>query len=240
MSKTKRYQPIYLLIALALVLSLGIVAAPMVGTVGADGEVIILAEDFEGGLPGDWTVIVNKNCGWRDDDPGSRGALDGCSGIFMIADSGWCGPFDMDTELITPSIDCFGYATVVLEFDHYFRYARFFGGNEKGDVDVWDGAIWHNKARYEADTSGHVTIDISDIAAGKSGVKIRWHYYDASNDYWWEVDNVELSAVPSVPPAVGGEAYPVNKVGVVLPWAALGLAVIGGSFMVLRRRKTQS
>jgi hypothetical protein len=117
----------------------------------------------------------------------------------MIADSDWCGHFDMDTELITPSIDCSAYSTVTLEFDHYFDlYSG--GGNEKGDVDIWDGSTWHNKARYQSDTDGHVTIDISDVAAFKSDVKIRWHYYDANFDWYWEVDNVELSGVRSGPP----------------------------------------
>jgi len=130
MSKRKWYAKAF---SLSVFLAVALVAVPMAGEAQADGEVIILAEDFEGGLPGDWTVVVNKNCGWRDDDPGSRGALDGCSGIFMIADSQLCGPFfDMDTELITPSIDCSAFATVVLEFDHYFRYAQFLGVMKRG------------------------------------------------------------------------------------------------------------
>jgi hypothetical protein len=219
-------------------LSLGIVVVP--SNILADGEVTIFSEDFEGGLPGDWTVIVNKNCGWRDDDPGSRGALDGCSGIFMIADSAWCAPFDMDTELITPSIDCSAFATVVLEFDHYFKFVTTLGCWETGDVDVWDGAIWHNKAHYEegVDVQGHVTIDMSDVAAGKSGVKIRWHYWGGKYDLWWQVDNVELSGVP-VPP-VGGEAYPVNKFGILVPWIVLAAAIMTGAILFTRQFRTQS
>jgi len=38
---------------------------------------------------------------------------------------------------------------------------------------------------------------------------------------------------------VGGEVYPISKTGILLPWAALGLAVIAGSFMALRRRRFQ-
>ena len=237
MSKRKWYAKAF---CLSVFLAVALVAVPMAGEAEADGEVTIFSEDFEGGLPGDWTVVTTAGCDWKDDDPGTRGAYDGCSGIFMIADSECCAPFDMDTELITPSIDCSAFATVVLEFDHYFKFAQFFGGNEKGDVDVWDGAIWHNKARYEAGTSsGHITIDISDLAAGKSSVKIRWHYYDAYLDYWWEVDNVELSAVPSAPP-VGGAAYPVNKFGILVPWIALAAAIITGAILFTRRFRTQS
>ena len=39
---------------------------------------------------------------------------------------------------------------------------------------------------------------------------------------------------------VGGEAYPVNKAGLMLPWIALGMAVIAGATVVLRRRRAQS
>ncbi len=41
--------------------------------------------------------------------------------------------------------------------------------------------------------------------------------------------------VPPPPPAVGGEASPVNKVAVVLPWI-VGLAVVAGGSVILRRR----
>ena len=27
-------------------------------------------------------------------------------------------------------------------------------------------------------------------AAGQSAVQVRFHYYDASYEWWWEVDNV--------------------------------------------------
>lgn len=36
---------------------------------------------------------------------------------------------------------------------------------------------------------------------------------------------------------VGGEAYPVNKTGIILPWVALGMAVVAVMFVVLRRRR---
>ena len=208
----------------------------------AYGEVTIFSECFEGGLPGDWTVINNGgDCVWRDDDPEGRGPLDGCSGTFMIADSDWCGEESfMDTELVTPSIDCSGYSNVMLEFDHYFE--QYTGGlNEVADVDVWDGTMWHNKARYQDDTGGHVTIDISDVAAGKSNVKVRWHYYNASYEWYWEVDCVKLSGLPTYPiVGVGGEAYPVNKLAILAPWVAFGAAILAGASVLLRRRRTQS
>ncbi len=50
------------------------------------------SEDFNGGLPGDWTVANNGgDCVWVDNDPYPRGNLTGGSGGFMIADSDYCG-----------------------------------------------------------------------------------------------------------------------------------------------------
>ena len=40
-------------------------------------------------------------------------------------------------------------------------------------------------------------------------------------------------------PPVGGEAYPVNKAGLMMPWIALGMAVIAGATVFTRRRKAQ-
>jgi hypothetical protein len=50
-------------------------------------------------------------------------------------------------------------------------------------------------------------------------------------------DDVELD--PSDP--VGWETYPISKVRVLLPWIALGVAIVAGaSLLVLRRRRAQS
>jgi len=38
---------------------------------------------------------------------------------------------------------------------------------------------------------------------------------------------------------VGGEAYPVNKLAILAPWIAIAMAIIAGSFIVMRRRRTQ-
>ena len=46
---------------------------------------------------------------------------------------------------------------------------------------------------------------------------------------------------PILPPPVGGEAYPVNKMSLLAPWIAVGLFLAGGiSWYVLRRRRAQS
>lgn len=45
-------------------------------------------------------------------------------------------------------------------------------------------------------------------------------------------------APPIVPPPVGGEAYPVNKISLLAPWIALAVFLAGaGAFIVLRRKQ---
>jgi hypothetical protein len=58
----------------------------------------------------------------------------------------------------------------------------------------------------------------------------------------WTVEDVAVDmAVTIEPPAVGGEAYPVNKISVLAPWIALGVVLAGGStWYVLRRRRARS
>jgi hypothetical protein len=250
MAKAKWYRqaPVYLLVAV--VLSLGVVAVP--SNILADGKGTFFSEDFEGGLPGDWAVVYNPvTCVhpnttaccpyWTDDDPCNQTALDGCSGTFMIADSDCCWPSGgafMDTKLRTPSIDCSGHDTVILEFDHYFLFF-IHADNEKGDVDISSdgGANWTNVLAYRDTASGHVSINISAQAAGESDVMIRWRYYDARFDYFWEVDNVKLSE----PLPVGGEAYPIDKTSVLAPWIAVAVLLAGGmSWYALRRRRAYS
>ena len=44
-----------------------------------------------------------------------------------------------------------------------------------------------------------------------------------------------LASPPASPPPVGGEAYPVNKIGLMAPWLALAVVIVGGLYLVRRR-----
>jgi hypothetical protein len=239
-------KPLYLLIAL--VLSLGIMAVP--SNILADGEVTFFSEDFEGGLPGNWTVVDNGcNCtrspgyccpNWTHTDPCGLGAGCNCSGIFMLADSNCCWPEPpMDTELWTPSIDCSGYDTVRLEFDHDL----YIWPDEWGEVDISNdgGTNWTNiyaETYTGTPPCGRASMDISPQAAGQSDVRIRWRF-QAELDSWWKVDNVQLCGTPPVP--VGGEAYPIDRTSILAPWIAMAVLLAGGaSWYALRRRRAQN
>jgi hypothetical protein len=102
--------------------------------------VVVLDEDFSGGIPDDWEVVINEGDeGWRDDDPGGRYEDDDWAPWgnivppFAIADSDWAGLVEMDTELITPSLDLTGLSRASLRFDHKFVH---YSGDESGRVDI--------------------------------------------------------------------------------------------------------
>jgi hypothetical protein len=57
-------------------------------------------------------------------------------------------------------------------------------------------------ARYQgADLGGLVEIDLSGFGAdGAAAVQVRWHYYNASREYYWGVDDVQIIAITAGAP----------------------------------------
>ena len=160
----------------------------------------LLCEGFDGGLPGDWVVLDNAASGaeWRFDDPGGRGNQTGGDGVFAIADAWYEGQVNMDTELQSPSVDASGLTQLAVRFNNdFWYYSGSDGSNEIADVDVSvNGAAgpWSNVWRQTSSVRGPGTIevDLTEAAAGQPGVMVRFHYYDAYFDNWWQVDDVCL------------------------------------------------
>ncbi|MCA1726368.1 MAG: carboxypeptidase-like regulatory domain-containing protein [Actinobacteria bacterium] len=163
-----------------------------------------------GKLPDGWEVTDNVGLGetWSFDNPGGRANQTGGEDGFAIVDSDNYGPAGLqDTELISPVVD-FSKVTseVRLEFDTDFRY---YGGttSEIADVDVSNdgGETWTNVWRKTEEYRGpkHESLDVTDLAAGKPDVQVRFHYYLANWAYWWEVDNVSFGNLACAPRAGG-------------------------------------
>ncbi|MCK5378426.1 MAG: trypsin-like peptidase domain-containing protein [Acidobacteria bacterium] len=164
------------------------------------GEVVfttLFLEDFPGGITGDWTIVDGGSSTggvhtWTDTNPGGRSLP--LTEPFAIMDSDEAGSGQtQDEELISPMIDVTGFATVTLQFSHDFNW---YSGStdEQADVDVRSaatGGSWVTVANYSGvDTSGTVTVDVTAYAA--ADLQLRFHYYDASFDYWWAVDDIYL------------------------------------------------
>jgi hypothetical protein len=170
---------------------------------------LIFQTDFTEGLPAGWsTVDQGDSVGdtWTWTNPG-RQSSSYWSGTFMIADSswfGWLGYGVMDEQLVTHHINCSDYTGVKLRFHHYFR-CYVYGRNEICDVDIRvGGGAWQNLARYqEGDAYGLVQLDLSAYADGQPDVQMRWHYYNANYEYYWGIDNVQITAVAPLEEILG-------------------------------------
>jgi len=152
-------------------------------------------EDFEYGLPTNWTVINGGNTDdtWTDTNPGERIPEGGCRGTFMIADSDYAG-FEgvfMDEYLISPSFNCENTSQVLLRLSQYYNYLE----DDVAQVDISNngGISWISIANYTSDIFGPTVINISSIASGCSNVKLRFHYTDSGTWAWyWMVDDIQI------------------------------------------------
>jgi hypothetical protein len=171
----------------------------------------ILSEDFEGGIPANWTVNTNNQLVEWQTTPGpggdARGNYTNGSGKAAIADSdalNASGP-SYDTSLSTPFLDLSTVASVNLDFTA--NYQHYIDDAFDVDVSTDGGGTWNTVLHWTDDHGSHdatpgedVSLNLTALAAGKSNVQIRFRYYSLTSNWDWyaEVDNVRVStsAVP--------------------------------------------
>ncbi len=151
---------------------------------------------FDGGL-GSWTVVdggtgTGAASTWTTSNPGSINVP--LIPPFVVIDSDTDGSgFTQDDELISPAINIAALESVYLQFTHDFNWYNA-GQDEQGDVDVRSSATggqWVTVANFSgADASG---IEVIDVTPYRSlDFQVRFHYYNASYEWWWAVDDVFL------------------------------------------------
>ena len=156
-----------------------------------------ISADFSSlALPAGWTVVDNKGNGqvWKFNDPGGRGNRTGGSGGFAILDSDNYGSpsTGQDSELRSPAFSLVGATAAALSFDTDFNSYS----TEEADVDVSTngGTVWTNlwlKTGSDYNSSNEV-VSLSSYL-GQASVLLRFHYYNANFDWWWQVDNPKVS-----------------------------------------------
>lgn len=178
-------------------------------------QTTILNEDFSGGLPAGWSNIDNggspSGSVWEFNDPGSRGITAGnISGNYAILDSDNYGNGNnQDATLETASFGANLYETITLEYDYQYRDYQ---SPESCTVEVYNGSSWTTVASYTTDSGDnyvsaddgatHVTIDITTAAGSASNAKVRFTY-SGDWDWWWALDNVEISGTVAVTELTG-------------------------------------
>jgi hypothetical protein len=103
-----------------------------------------------------------------------------------------------DTYIETPSINCTGVSSVVVKFSQYFRLCcRSYnlemlvssnGGNTWATYDARFNVMGNT---FTPEKFRRVEINISDVAAGFSDVRIRFYMHGPSN-YFWMIDDLML------------------------------------------------
>jgi len=161
-----------------------------------------LYEDFEVAFPPvGWTVIdtlVGMNPVWERNDVTGRSNLAG-DGYSAIADSDYYQYDPMNTDLISPAIDCTGLSDAYLIYDTaYENYA----GYDWANVSVRSaatGGAWITVLAWNEDHPGPLTVDlnISAYADNQPDLQIRFNYDTKGNEYlwYWEVDNVKVCGI---------------------------------------------
>ncbi|WFE39393.1 S8 family serine peptidase [Micromonospora sp. WMMD998] len=171
-------------------------------TVSSDG----VYETFDGtDVPEGWSVVDNAASGqvWEFTDAGERGNLTGGDGHFAIIDSDNYGSGGkQDTSLVSPVVDLTGVSAPVIRFNQDYNWLN----SDRADVDLSldGGDTWSNVLRQAADVRSKLTEVPIPQAANQSQVRVRFHYYDASWEWWWEVDNVLIGSGLVCKPVDGG------------------------------------
>lgn len=178
------------------------------GWMSMDAQVYFLNENFAGTTgstpPSGWTNnTLSGNVSfdtWRFNNPGGRALNSPISSPAAIFDSdnySAGGGFE-DVTLESPSFATTGYAGVTLKWDQYFQSG--FGGVAM--VQVWDGSTWttvYNNSTTTTTNPNTQTINITNIAANKSDVKVRFRW-QGDWSWYWIVDNIQVYYVVDVQP----------------------------------------
>jgi hypothetical protein len=141
---------------------------------------------------GQGTVAVADPDEWDDADHADSAA------------SGWYKTF-----LSTPSIDVGGFeaGSVQIKFDSSWRPEFDSNYQQTGNLTAsFDGAepielfLWESdpsSANFKPDTSTNETIIIDlEVPTGVASVVLTFGLFDAGNDWWWAIDNLEVSGFP--------------------------------------------
>ena len=270
MAKTKWYQkPIYLMVALALLLAFGVVAVPIVEKVGAGpDEATFYSTASDGGLQKSdqpYSVVHGASSGTVN--AGSlriRIGQSAAGSAFYI----YRGGLFFDTSSL-PDDATITSATLSLYGSDYQSGTDF-------DITVVDGSVLedpmvnsdYGDLLHQAtgggtfNTAGFSTSGYNDIALNAAGIS--WISKTGTTKFGLRSSR-DISATPptgpehvriwaneqgegyrpklvvtyTIAPPVGGEAYPVNKLAIVAPWIALIAAIITGTTIIRRRHRAQ-
>ncbi len=161
-----------------------------------DNITTIVSQDFEAGVPADWTIINGTKSSdlswwrWEDISPNN---LNGTN--FMYA--GRVYPDTCAESLISPTFNGVGYSNVFLTFDQCYVKSSSSSMPDDAQVFVWDGATWQSvlyMKQVNAGTWGNPNKPVFDITQyANPNMKVKFFYTGYSSSKWG-VDNFKITA----------------------------------------------
>ena len=185
------------------------------------GQGVFFSEDFDGGLPDDWTLLevlgdMSASSNWVYTTTGPAGSFATDPLQSTTADNGWM-IFDSDLNcsggqdawLISPMIDASDKNVVFLEFESYYRTF-----NDQSTIQVssdmvnWEEfivfpGIAANDFGGGGDNPHQLTINITSAAAGRDTVYVAFRFLSDGTiqnggnldgcGYNWQIDDVALT-----------------------------------------------
>ena len=129
---------------------------------------------------------------------------------------------------------------------YYTDYNDISSTSDVADLDysIDGGATWSNLISWNEDHRGPLQVEQPFAADGEANTLVRWNYTNATWDWWWEVDDVVVTACEAAAPqgtlqcngpTVGFEdgAFPPD-------WSITTLALPGGEWLVSTDNSTRS
>ncbi|NVO20035.1 MAG: hypothetical protein HXX13_10065 [Bacteroidetes bacterium] len=141
-------------------------------------------------LPGCWKIkdYVGNGQVWK------FGTISGptLNGSYAYLNSdGYGSGNTQNSDLITPTINCSGYSSVVLQFNHYFMQYSNSAGKVYYSID--NGSTWVLLQTYTSTTANPASaVFVINAAGGQSQVKFKWNY-TGSWEYYWAIDDVQVT-----------------------------------------------
>ncbi len=152
---------------------------------------VVIAADFDNGLPADWSVETqDQDHTWHLDDGSEEALFD--TPYMLVSDIGGGGT-EHEERLVSPEFDVNEAGLVIIEFDHLFADLAAQYGHIQYQLN--DGE-WHPVYLYH-DTmpdTGHAVWDFTEYMTGGSTARIGFLYDDYGDDdgLYWGIDNVSI------------------------------------------------
>ncbi|WP_025820245.1 PKD domain-containing protein [Shewanella marina] len=151
-------------------------------------------EKFEGTFPPTgWstTALNDTTTTWVRSDETGRGNITNTEGYSALADSDDAGFVDVDTVLMTPTLNVAELENTVVEF---VANHRTYTGADSLDLEIMvDGGEWQSVLTLDNNnTPKKYSVDLAEFLDGATAFALRWHYYDANYEWYAAVDDVVI------------------------------------------------